>query len=208
MLLDWLPSVTLKEFAVPARKAATVGKLNVPVPCRKLLLRNCRYSPPSLSECRPQQPAQSVRHDKGRIAAARRVGRRTAEVQTAAGNVDLRQADRLANAVEDAEVGRVELRIRRGAGGPAIEAEARFVDRCGPKVCVSFRVKICRSDVGDVAEAWDRVTRPAGLAGLRVLNGVEAMQPVSFTQIVADVHRPLIDVNRRARRADETRRAG
>ena len=55
MLLDWLPSVTLNELAVSARNAATVGKLNVPVPSRKLLLRNCRNSPPILSECRPHR---------------------------------------------------------------------------------------------------------------------------------------------------------
>src|SRR5690349_6157673 len=43
----------LNEFAVPARNAATLGKLNEPVVCRKLLLKNCRYSPPMRSECGP-----------------------------------------------------------------------------------------------------------------------------------------------------------
>src|SRR4051812_28019328 len=55
MLLDWLPSVTLKELARPARKSETESKLNRPVPRRKLLFRNCRNSPPPLSELRPHK---------------------------------------------------------------------------------------------------------------------------------------------------------
>src|ERR1044072_9614272 len=54
MLLDWLPRITLNEFAVPARKGATVGKLKLPVPCLKLLLRNWRYSPPPFNEWFPR----------------------------------------------------------------------------------------------------------------------------------------------------------
>ena len=55
MLLERLPSVTLNELAVPARNAATLGKLKLPVSRAKLLLRNCRYSPPNLSECAPRR---------------------------------------------------------------------------------------------------------------------------------------------------------
>src|SRR3954464_6087286 len=42
----------LKELATPARNAGTLAKLNAPVPSRKLLLRNFRNSPPTLTECR------------------------------------------------------------------------------------------------------------------------------------------------------------
>src|ERR1700751_6073706 len=55
MLLEWLQSVTVNELAVSARNAATLGKLNAPLPRRKLLLRNCRNSPPIASELRPHE---------------------------------------------------------------------------------------------------------------------------------------------------------
>ena len=133
MLLDWLPSVTLNEFAVSARNAATLGKLNEPVPSRKLLLRNCRNSPPILSEFRPHEQLSVSPTTK--VVSPRPDGkaRRTAEIQSAAGNVDLRQSDRLRNTVADAEIGGVELRIRRVRAGLAIEAEAHLVDAVGRK---------------------------------------------------------------------------
>jgi hypothetical protein len=41
MLLDWLPSVTLKEFAVSARNVGTLAKLNVPYPA-EIVVKNGR----------------------------------------------------------------------------------------------------------------------------------------------------------------------
>ncbi len=149
MLLDWLPSVTLNEFAVSARNAATLGKLNAPVPWRKLLLRNCRNSPPILSECRPHR--QLMVSAATMVVSPRPDGkaRWAAEVESAAGNVDLRQSDGLANTVADSEIGGVELRIRcaacwRGDSEPRRTSLMRF----GPKVCVSFSEKNCLCGVG------------------------------------------------------------
>ena len=43
----------LKALAVPERNAATLGKLNWPVPSAKLLLRKRRNSPPAFIAWRP-----------------------------------------------------------------------------------------------------------------------------------------------------------
>ena len=53
MTLRRSPSVMLNAFAVPARNASTLGKLNTPVPSAKFSLMKCRYSPPSFIEWRP-----------------------------------------------------------------------------------------------------------------------------------------------------------
>src|SRR5262249_9202730 len=47
--------VTLNEFAVSARNAETLAKLKAPEPRRKMFSRNCRYSPPIFSACRPHE---------------------------------------------------------------------------------------------------------------------------------------------------------
>ena len=59
------------------------------------------------------EPTHGIGHDKGRIATARWLGRWTTEIETAPGDVDLRQADRLIDPVKNSEICRVELRIRR-----------------------------------------------------------------------------------------------
>ena len=154
------------------------------------------------------KPIHGISHDKGGIAAARRLGRRATKIETAAGDVYLRQADRLIDPVQNSEIGGVELRIRCDARRKAIEARARLVDDVGAEsVCLIQGEDLPQSAAG-VTKPRDGVTRPGRLGGLCVLNGVVAVQPVAFTQIVVDVRGPLIDVDRRARRADEARRAG
>ena len=154
------------------------------------------------------QAAHGVAGHKGRVAAPRREDRRTAEVKSATGNVDLRQSDGLGNTVADAEIGGVELRIRLRRAGEAIQTEARnSLMRFCPKVCVSFSEKNCLCGALDVSEAGNGVTPHAGLYGLREVEAVVAVQPVALTEDVTDVHPPLIRVDGRGRRTDETRRS-
>ena len=122
MLLDWLPRVTLKEFAVSARNAGTLAKLNVPVPSRKLLLRNCRNSPPVLSEFRPADAVHSCRRPRGCVPSTRWKGRRAAEIESSAGYVDLRQSVRLRNPVPNSEIGQGSI-----AHWAEFELDIRFI---------------------------------------------------------------------------------
>ena len=154
------------------------------------------------------EPTHGIGHDKGRIAAARRLGRWTTEIETAPGDVDLGQADRLIDPVKNSESCRVELRIRGHARRPAIEARARLVDDVGTKRVGPIQSKDLSQCADSITKARYGVTGPGWLDGLCVLNGVVAMQPVSFTQIVVNIRGPLIDVDRGARRADKARRAG
>ena len=108
MLLDWSPSVTLKEFAMPARKASTVGKLKVPVTSPKIIVEELSELAPELDRVSPEQATEGVCDYKSRVAAPRRLVGRPAEVE-AASDVDLRQSDRIIDAIKNAEVGRVEL---------------------------------------------------------------------------------------------------
>src|SRR4030095_6399704 len=70
-------------------------------------------------------------HDKRGIASARRLGGWATEIESTAGDAYLRQADWLINAVENPEIGWVQLRIRRGARRKPIESSARLVDDVG-----------------------------------------------------------------------------
>src|SRR5258708_6745257 len=80
---------------------------------------------------RAVKPIDRVSQDKRGIASTRRLGGWAAETQGPAGDADLRQADRLTDAVENPEIGGVRLRIRRGARRKPIEAGARLVDDVG-----------------------------------------------------------------------------
>ena len=77
----------------------------------------------------PVHAAQGIPGDEGRVAPSRWKVRRTAEVQGAAGNVDLRQADRLRKTISDAEIGGVELGIWRVRAEQPVESESRLVDQ-------------------------------------------------------------------------------
>ena len=179
MLLDWLPSVTLNELAVSARNAATLGKLNAPVPRRKLLLRNCRNSPPILSECRPQRQLRRVTGHKGRVAAPGWVRRWATEIEGATGNADLRQSDGLGNTVADAEIGGVELRIRQRGAGEAIQTEAHLIDATG-RMCASRSARRTASaHVVMYPKPGMVFPRPAGLYGLRAVDAVVTVQLVA-----------------------------
>src|SRR6185369_11712321 len=59
------------------------------------------------------QVAERVRHDVSSVRTTLREACRAAEIQTRSGNRDLRQSDWLVYAVHDAEVERIQLRIRR-----------------------------------------------------------------------------------------------
>ena len=126
MRLRRSPSVMLKALAVPARNAATLGKLNRPVPSAKLSLMKCRYSPPSFMEWRPLARRHRVVEHVGRVVAALRQRCRSAEVERA-GDDHLRQSNRPRDAVPDPEVDRVERRRRKRSAVETRPAEARFV---------------------------------------------------------------------------------
>src|SRR6185503_19442906 len=153
------------------------------------------------------KPTHSISHDKSGIAPARRLGGWTAKIETAARDVYLGQTDRLIDSVENSEVCRVELRIRGASRRKAIESNARLVDDVGTESVCLIQSKDLSQCAAGMTKARDGVTSPVWLAGLCVLNGEVSVQPVSFTQIVVDVRRPLIDVDRGSRRADEARRA-
>ena len=153
------------------------------------------------------KPTHSIGHDKGGIPAPRRLGGWTTEIKTAASDVDLGQADRLIDTVKNSEICRVKLRIRRAARRKAIEARPGFVDQVGTESVCLVQGKDLSQRAAGMTKARDGVTQPVWLSGLCVLNGVISMQTVSFTKIVVDVCRPLIDVDRSARGADEARRA-
>ena len=64
MLLDWLPSVTLKELAVSREECGDAREVECAGARRKLLLRNCRNSPPIFERMPSAQATQGVGDDE------------------------------------------------------------------------------------------------------------------------------------------------
>ena len=122
------------------------------------------------------KPTHSISHDKGGIAAARRLGGRTAEIETAAGDVDLGQADRLIDPVKNSESCRVELRIRGAARRKAIEARARLVDDVGAESVGLIQSEDLSQCAAGVTKTRYGGYRSVWLSGLCVLNGVVPMR--------------------------------
>jgi hypothetical protein len=128
-----IPRVTLKELALPSTKAATVGKLNAPVPFLKMLFKNCRYSPPAFMECRPHRTAHGVRGNKHRVSATRRVVRRPAKTETAR-NSDLWKPDRFINPIKNAEVCRLTCTVGVSTAKMRLKPNRASLTTAGPNV--------------------------------------------------------------------------
>src|SRR6266576_3596038 len=139
------------------------------------------------------KPTHSISHDKGGIAASRRLGGRTAEIKTAASDVDLGQADRLIDPVKNSKICRVGLRIRGAARRKAIEPSARLVDDVGTESVCLIQGKDLSQCAAGMTKARYGITSPVWLFGLCVLIVVVSMLPVSFAQTLVDLRRPLIE---------------
>ena len=120
--------------------------------------------------------ARRVGNHEGRVAATGWIGRRTAEIQSSAGDVDLRQADRLRNTVPNAEIGGVELRIGPGGAGLAIQAEAQLIDAAAESMGFAERKKLPQGRL-DVSEAGNGISPPARFYRLGAIDVVKHVQP-------------------------------
>src|SRR5581483_8136909 len=130
----------------------------------------------------PVHAAQHISRDEGRVAASGWKVGGTAEVQRAAGNIDLWQADRLRNPVSNAEVGGIEWGIRRIGAELPIESGSHFVNQLrAESVCLTHGEELPVNTVS-VSEAGNRI---AGVIRLDTFGKIEAvipMQPVARSQ--------------------------
>src|SRR6185295_2612044 len=117
------------------------------------------------------------RHN-GRVAASRGKIRRSAEIQSATSDTDLRQSNRLDDPVAEAILGGVEVRIGRVGAGQAIESEACFIQAViGESVRFVQRKKL-PARLKSVPKAGDRVSREIGLDAGGEIEAVIAVQLV------------------------------
>src|SRR4029078_12302978 len=102
-----------------------------------------------------------------------------AEIQSAASDVDLRQADGLRNTVPNAEIGGGELRIGPGRAGLAIQAEAQLIDAAAESMGFAERKKLPQGRL-DVPEAGNGISPPAAFYRLGAIEAVKHVQRVAL----------------------------
>ena len=117
----------------------------------------------------------------------------------------MRQSNRPRNTVEDAEIDGVELRIRAGRTGLAVQAEAQLIDT--PAECMRFveRKELPQGRL-DESEPGNGIALSPRLDRFREVSAVETAQYVALTEDVSDIQTVLVTVDRCGRRANEARR--
>src|ERR1043165_1074249 len=143
------------------------------------------------------QVVQRFRQHKRGIGTSLRKAGRSAKIEGRTGDVHLWQADGLSHAVLDAEIERVEQRVRREQDVDPVETKTRFVnDGRAERVSLIEREDLA-ARLARVAEAGYRVSLQRGFAALVALERIVAVETIIGADVMADVERALIDIHRR-----------
>src|ERR1044072_2427306 len=138
------------------------------------------------------QVVQRVRQHKRGVGASIWKAGRSAKIEGRTGDVHLRQADGLSHPVLDAEIGRVEQRVRREQDVDPVETKARFVhDGRAERVSLIERENLA-ARLARVAEAGYRVSLQRGFAALLALERIVTVETIIGADVMADGERDLI----------------
>ncbi len=148
-------------------------------------------------------PAQRVGDHRGVIAASLREVVDAADLQSKAADGDLGRTDGTAGAVVEAERGRIHGVLGLEDDLDAVHAEANVVDEAGSEHVRLIEGEYLAAGGAMVAGAGNGTALQRGLAARIALDGVVAVQAVAGADLVAEVGRALIDVNRRDERTQE-----
>src|SRR5262245_30939594 len=149
------------------------------------------------------QLAQRIGENVGCVGTPCRHACGPAEIETT-GNGELRQTDRLVDAVMDTEVGWVQLCNRAVAASDAVETKTHFVDKTWAEDMGLVQGEDVPLGRVEVAEAWNRVAWPVWFDDVSAVHRVVTMQPVPIRKIMADIRGPLAGVDRCGDRAAES----
>ncbi len=120
---------------------------------------------------------------------------RATDVEVETGDAHLRQTDVCIDSVVDAEISRIQLRIRRERDVDAVESQSRFVGQVWTKDVRFVQGEDLPSRLARVAQTRQRVSLKIRLAAFVALEGVVAVKAIVGAEVVTHVAGPLIDID-------------
>ena len=102
------------------------------------------------------------------------------------------------DSVVDAEVRRIQLRIRRERNVDAVEAQARFIRQVWTKDVRFVQGEYLPARLACITQAGNRISLKIWLAALVALEGVVTVQSIVGAKVVTHIAGPLIDIDRRS----------